>query len=316
MFRIADGREHFYQWDLDRQVIVDDPSIVEVHFCNRTDDCSLVTEVIDGKANVPNILLQSSFDLRVFGYDGKATLHDKKFKVIARTQPADYIYTETAVKSIEEILTAAEQVSITANELYEFVDEHKVVLVDKGEGNIEVKAMNTEDGEVLLAFYTKDQTDEKIEEALENVDLEDYYTKEEIDDTIAAVIYRMVKPSGTEPSEDPMDESDRLQITDAHTIEYLNRIFNGEAVLGYTWKIGLKSYLITDFTKAAKRLTLRAHRIFVSTLYHYTFYFDIEDDGNWYWVGHHTDEYDIQKAAEATVQTALNNIGVAEGGSY
>lgn len=97
MFRLADGRELLYQWDLDRQVIVNDPSIVEVHFCNRTDECSLVTKVIEGKADVPNILLQSSFDLRVFGYDGKATLHEKTFKVKARTQPADYVYEETEV---------------------------------------------------------------------------------------------------------------------------------------------------------------------------------------------------------------------------
>lgn len=103
MFRIADGREQFYQWDLDRQLIVEDKSIVEVHFCNRTDDCSIVTEVVDGLANVPNILLQSSFDIRVFGYDGKATLHDKKFKVNARTRPADYVYTETEVLSIQKL---------------------------------------------------------------------------------------------------------------------------------------------------------------------------------------------------------------------
>ena len=44
MFAIADGREHFYQWDLNRRVVVDDPTITEVHFCNRTDDCSLVVE--------------------------------------------------------------------------------------------------------------------------------------------------------------------------------------------------------------------------------------------------------------------------------
>jgi hypothetical protein len=104
MFKIVDGREHFYQWDLDRQIAVEDNSIVEVHFCNRTDDCSLVVEVVDGIANVPNILLQSSFDVRVFGYDGKATLHDKIFKVKPRTRPADYVYTETEVLSVEKLI--------------------------------------------------------------------------------------------------------------------------------------------------------------------------------------------------------------------
>lgn len=103
MFRIADGREHFYQWDLDRQIIVEDSSITEVHFCNRTDDCSLVVDVIDGLANVPNVILQKSFDIRVFGYDGKATRYDEAFKVKARTKPTDYVYTEVEIKRYEDL---------------------------------------------------------------------------------------------------------------------------------------------------------------------------------------------------------------------
>ena len=103
MFRIADGREHFYQWDIDRQIIVEDSSITEVHFCNRTDDCSLVVEVVDGLANVPNVILQKSFDIRVFGYDGKATRYDEAFKVKARTKPTDYVYTEVEIKRYEDL---------------------------------------------------------------------------------------------------------------------------------------------------------------------------------------------------------------------
>jgi hypothetical protein len=113
MFTIRDGREHFYAWDLDRQIIVADPSITEVHFCNRTDDCSLVVEVKEENgirvANVPNIILQSSFDIRVFGYDGKATLHEKTFKVKSRTRPADYVYTETEILSVEKLVQNVEQ---------------------------------------------------------------------------------------------------------------------------------------------------------------------------------------------------------------
>ena len=60
IFKIADGRECFYQWDLDRQLIVSDPTIKEVHFCNRTDVCSLVVEVVDGVANVPTSITQLS----------------------------------------------------------------------------------------------------------------------------------------------------------------------------------------------------------------------------------------------------------------
>ena len=139
MFKIADGREQFYQWDIDRQIIVDDPSITEVHFCNRTDECSLVTEVISGVANVPNILLQSSFDLRVFGYDGKATLHEKTFKVKPRTRPSDYVYTETEVKNYDELSKRIDEL-VNADGIYKLVlpaegeavtDERTVEILDK-----------------------------------------------------------------------------------------------------------------------------------------------------------------------------------------
>ena len=184
MFKIADGREQFYQWDLDRQVIVEDPSVVEVHFCNRTDDCSLCVEVVDGLANVPNILLQRSFNIRVFGYDGKATLHEKTFKVIPRTQPADYIYTETVTKSVDEILVAAEQVGTIAKEFYDFVDEYKVGLVDDGQGNVELKAVEKEGGDVDLDnYYTKDEIDNLLDDIESgDVDLSEYAKKEDIPD--------------------------------------------------------------------------------------------------------------------------------------
>ena len=114
MFRIADGRKSFYQWDVNRQIIVEDPTITEVHFCNKTDDCSLVVEVYadpldsEVKANVPNILLQNDFPIRVYAYcnDGYTKI-EETFKVITRTRPSDYIYTETEIKTVEESLAKA-----------------------------------------------------------------------------------------------------------------------------------------------------------------------------------------------------------------
>ena len=116
IFKIADGREYFYQWDIDRQIIVSDSTIKEVHFCNRTDDCSLVVPVEDGIANVPNLILQSSYNVRVFGYDGKATLHEETFEVKARTRPADYVYTEEDEYTIEAYIErAVEEAKATGN---------------------------------------------------------------------------------------------------------------------------------------------------------------------------------------------------------
>ena len=148
MFRIADGREHFYQWDLDRQVVVDDPSITEVHFCNRTEDVSLVVEVVDGLANVPNILLQSSFDMRVFAYDGKATRYDAVFKVKAKTKPSDYVYTETEIKSYEYLENKIREIEeqgwsdeIVEKSVKEYMYQNPLSIYDDGAGNVFIETV-------------------------------------------------------------------------------------------------------------------------------------------------------------------------------
>ena len=99
MFKILDGREYFYQWDLNQKLIVEDDSINEVHFSNRTDGCSLVVEVDElRQASVPNILLQDYWDIRVYAYcssgESKYTKVEEKFEVKKRPKPSYYIYTE------------------------------------------------------------------------------------------------------------------------------------------------------------------------------------------------------------------------------
>ena len=86
---------------------MDDPTITEVHFCNGLDDYSLVVKVVDGKANVPNILLQNSFDIKVFAYDGESTRYDAVFEVKAKARPSDYVYTEEQKYTIEYYLKQA-----------------------------------------------------------------------------------------------------------------------------------------------------------------------------------------------------------------
>lgn len=127
MFSIYDGREEFYQWDKDRKIIVDDSSIKEVHFCNKTEDCSIVCEVyfMDDDfgglyvANVPNELLQTNWRINVYGYTGDYTKHSKCFKVNPRSKPADYIYTPTEIKNYETIQETANEAIEKANEAKE-----------------------------------------------------------------------------------------------------------------------------------------------------------------------------------------------------
>lgn len=107
MFKIYDGREKFYQWDLDRKLIVEDPSVTEVHFTNRATNDAYVCEtyVEDGitLVNVPNILLQANWRIQAYAYDGKHTKHDVCYEVINRSKPADYVYTEVEMKTWEQL---------------------------------------------------------------------------------------------------------------------------------------------------------------------------------------------------------------------
>lgn len=100
MFLIKDGRDQFYQWDIDRYITVADETVNEIHFCNGLDSCSLVVEVVDGLAPVPNVILQNDFPIKVYAYcnDGYTKV-EKIFKVKARSKPADYVYTETEIKT-------------------------------------------------------------------------------------------------------------------------------------------------------------------------------------------------------------------------
>lgn len=116
MFHILDGRTSFWQWDLGQKLVVHDDICCEVHFCNKTDDCALVCTVYeeDGKriVDVPNILLQTAATIRVYSYakhdDGSSTLHEKRLAVLPRSKPADYVYTETEVRTYEGLAKRVE----------------------------------------------------------------------------------------------------------------------------------------------------------------------------------------------------------------
>ena len=166
IFKIADGREYFYQWDIDRQLIVSDPTITEVHFCNRTDVCSLVVEVVDGVANVPNKLLQSGFNVRVFGYDGKATMHEATFEVKARTQPTDYVYTEVEIKRYSDLEKRIDEIE------REGISEEAI--------NRAVNSYLDENPITMDGYATEEYVDEAVKNA--EVDLTDYAKKTDIPD--------------------------------------------------------------------------------------------------------------------------------------
>jgi hypothetical protein len=60
MIEILNGRDHFYQWDINQRIKVNNPIIKEIHYDNGT-GLALVCEVYEREgqkvADVPNILL-------------------------------------------------------------------------------------------------------------------------------------------------------------------------------------------------------------------------------------------------------------------
>lgn len=188
MFKILDGRDKFYQWDSDRKLIIEDASITEVHFSNRTDDYSLVCEtyVEDGitLVNVPNILLQTDLRIHVYAVDGNYTKHEKCYEIVARTKPSDYVYTETEIINWQYIKTQLDS-------------KADVLDLEKVETDLDNKKVDKVTGKGLS---TNDYTDsDKAEVAkvknkadkattLEGYGITDAYTKTEVEAYINEVI--------------------------------------------------------------------------------------------------------------------------------
>lgn len=150
MFKIRDGRTELFQWDTNRQIIVSDASIDAVHYSNRTDVSSLVVEVKEENglrvADIPNILLQESWDINVYGYcDGHYTKQAARIKVNPRTKPESYVYTETEVLNYNTVM---EKIDRVENNIGEAVNDYLIknpVVVD------------------LSNYYTKSQVDAAID---------------------------------------------------------------------------------------------------------------------------------------------------------
>lgn len=141
---IYDGREQFSQWDIDVMITSTDFKVGdEVHITNSRlpNAMTVLVHEYKGKAviDVPNILLQTTYPIIVFRYikDDKSgyTIDKQEFVVNQRQKPDDYVYTETEVKSWENL---AEDVQNAMNELSDNLNElnGEITDIDKRvEGN-------------------------------------------------------------------------------------------------------------------------------------------------------------------------------------
>ena len=296
MFTLQDGREHLYQWDLDRYIIVNDANICEVHFCNRTSDCSLVVEVKDGLAAIPNILLQDARPIRAYAYcDDKYTLTESQFTVKSRTRPSDYVYTETEVKrydSLEERITYLEEhpvsEEVVANSVKQYLEDNPIEIDLSGKADVEhthtineiidytepdlseyakkedIPDVSSFIAEIPAEYITESElagkkyaTEGYVDDAIANmdipdvdVDLSNYYTKQETNSIIAEI------ESGVEITDDgegnvTIKEGEGGEITPADLSNYYTKS-EVDALIPDNYLDSIPEYYVTETELEAK----------------------------------------------------------------
>ena len=207
MFKILDGRDKFYQWDLDRKLIVADKSIKEVHFCNRYGNTSIIraTYEVEGLTivNVPNIILQESFALHIYAFDVNYTKHEDVIEIVPRTKPENYINTEEELRIWDELeqkvidlenkmdaegIRAAVTQYLTDNPPEAGATREEAAQIQQNKADIEdlqreVAAIEIPD---VSNFATTGYVDEKIADIdfPEGADLSGYATKKYVDEAI------------------------------------------------------------------------------------------------------------------------------------
>ena len=139
---LDDGRTELWQWDTGRKIVVDDKSVSEVHYSKYSSTQAITREVIDGKAEIPNFLLQDTHAVTVYAYAGSVengyTMAEKTFDVVKKPKPASYIGTNedqaTLAKLKAEIGDLSSLQTTSKNNLVSAINE---VAISGGSGTSE-----------------------------------------------------------------------------------------------------------------------------------------------------------------------------------
>lgn len=125
---LDDGRTELWQWDTGRKIVVDDKSVSEVHYSKYSSTQAITREVINGKAEIPNFLLQDTHAVTAYAYSGSIgngyTMAEKTFNVVKKPKPANYVETEedkailaklkAAIGDLSELQTEAKDNLVSA----------------------------------------------------------------------------------------------------------------------------------------------------------------------------------------------------------
>lgn len=133
--RIYDGRDSFYQWDSNQKVVHNFKVGDEVHFFNMRQPTALTVRAYqlnnEVVADVPNILLQSSYPIYIYWMNlndnGQFTKEEFTVNVNQRPKPSGYIYTETEVLSYEYLdarISEIEQNGVSSEQISSAVGDY------------------------------------------------------------------------------------------------------------------------------------------------------------------------------------------------
>lgn len=153
---LDDGRTELWQWDTGRKIVVDDKSVSEVHYSKYSSTQAITREVINGKAEIPNFLLQDTHAVTAYAYSGSIengyTVAEKTFNVVKKPKPANYVETEEdkaiLAKLKEQIGNLSELQTEAKNNLVAAINEVSEEIADE----VDVLAALAECGIITPAY--------------------------------------------------------------------------------------------------------------------------------------------------------------------
>ena len=160
MIRLESNKSVLYQWDLNMRVILTNvPAGTEVHYSNASynmdENCITVVSYSENGcvyADIPNKILQTSGVVLAYIYiqdeDKAWTEFETEILVLPRKKPADYVYTETEIKTFESLEKRIESLESTQdpdaikNAVEDYIEQNPV--------EVPVQSVNGQTGEVKL----------------------------------------------------------------------------------------------------------------------------------------------------------------------
>lgn len=148
---LDDGRTELWQWDTGRKIVVDDKSVSEVHYSKYSSTQAITRPVINGKAEIPNFLLQDTHAVTVYAYSGSIengyTMAEKTFDVAKKPKPANYVETEEDKAILAKLKAEIGDLS----ELYTEAKDNLVSAINEAAASGADWAQNDPDGDGYVA---------------------------------------------------------------------------------------------------------------------------------------------------------------------